>query len=113
MRLCLAAWSRLIPGVNLFHKNSCTRILVEAIVPFMTPANRRVPTPSVIAAMHHPLRRRLLDLLYIDGPATASRLAEATGELVGNVSHHLKVLASAGVIVEAPELAKNLSLIHI
>jgi DNA-binding transcriptional ArsR family regulator len=57
--------------------------------------------------MHHPLRRRLLDLINIDGPSTASRLAGSTGELVGNVSHHLKVLASAGVIVEAPELAKN------
>lgn len=73
----------------------------------MTPANRRAVTPSVIAAIHHPLRRRLIDLLHIDGPATASRLADATGELVGNVSHHLKVLASAGVIVEAPELAKT------
>ncbi|TCC30589.1 ArsR/SmtB family transcription factor [Kribbella sindirgiensis] len=73
----------------------------------MTPPNRRTVTPSVLAAMHHPLRRRLLDLIHINGPATASRLADATGELVGNISHHLKVLASAGVIVEAPELAKN------
>ena len=73
----------------------------------MTPANRRAVTPSVIAAIHHPLRRRLLDLLHVDGPATASRLAEATGELVGNISHHLKVLAAAGVIEEAPELAKT------
>ncbi|NIK59936.1 winged helix-turn-helix domain-containing protein [Kribbella shirazensis] len=73
----------------------------------MTPANRRAVAPSVLAAVHHPLRRRLIDLLSVDGPATASRLAGATGELVGNVSHHLKVLASAGVIVEAPELAKT------
>ncbi|MEU8221648.1 winged helix-turn-helix domain-containing protein [Kribbella sp. NPDC048915] len=73
----------------------------------MTPANRRSGTPSVLAAIHHPLRRRLLDLLSADGPATASRLAAETGELVGNISHHLKVLASAGVIVEAPELARN------
>ncbi|MEU4194104.1 winged helix-turn-helix domain-containing protein [Kribbella sp. NPDC026611] len=73
----------------------------------MTPANRRATTPSVIAAIHHPLRRRLLDLLGVEGPATASQLAERTGELVGNISHHLKVLAAAEVIVEAPELAKN------
>jgi DNA-binding transcriptional ArsR family regulator len=73
----------------------------------MTPANRRTADFSVIAAIHHPLRRRLLDLLHVDGPATATRLAEATGELVGNISHHLKVLAAAGVIEEAPELAKN------
>jgi DNA-binding transcriptional ArsR family regulator len=73
----------------------------------MAPANRRSADASVIAAIHHPLRRRLIDLLGVDGPATASRLAEATGELVGNISHHLKVLAAAGVIEEAPELAKN------
>jgi DNA-binding transcriptional ArsR family regulator len=73
----------------------------------MTPANRRTADFSVIAAIHHPLRRRMLDLLYIDGPATASRLAGTTGELVGNISHHLKVLAGAGVIEEAPELAKD------
>lgn len=73
----------------------------------MSPANRRSADPSVIAAIHHPLRRRLIDLLGVDGPSTASRLAEATGELVGNVSHHLKVLAAAGVIEQAPELART------
>lgn len=61
----------------------------------------------MIAAIHHPLRRRLIDLLGVDGPATASQLAERTGELVGNISHHLKVLAAAEVIEEAPELARN------
>ena len=73
----------------------------------MAPANRRAATSSVVAAIHHPLRRRLLDLLGVEGPATASQLAERTGELVGNISHHLKVLAAAEVILEAPELAKN------
>lgn len=73
----------------------------------MSPANRRTADSSVIAAIIHPLRRRLIDLIGVEGPSTASRLAEATGELVGNVSHHLKVLAAAGVIEEAPELAKN------
>lgn len=61
----------------------------------------------MIAAIHHPVRRRLIDLLGVDGPATASQLAERTGELVGNISHHLKVLAAAEVIEEAPELARN------
>ncbi|TDW76393.1 ArsR/SmtB family transcription factor [Kribbella pratensis] len=73
----------------------------------MAPANRRSATSSMIAAIHHPLRRRLIDLLGVEGPATASQLAARTGELVGNISHHLKVLAAAEVIEEAPELAKN------
>ncbi len=62
---------------------------------------------SKIAAIHHPVRRRLLDVLSVDGPATASQLAERTGQLVGNVSHHLKMLARAGLIEEAGELAKD------
>ncbi|MFB9927182.1 ArsR/SmtB family transcription factor [Amycolatopsis halotolerans] len=62
---------------------------------------------QVLAAMSHPLRRRLLDMLKLDGPATASVLAEKTGQAVGNVSHHLKVLSGAGLVVEAPELARD------
>ncbi|WP_049557098.1 transcriptional regulator [Nonomuraea sp. SBT364] len=61
----------------------------------------------VLAAMAHPARRRLLDLLKLHGPATASMLAQHTGEAVGNVSHHLRALATAGLITEAPELAKD------
>ena len=59
---------------------------------------RQITDSRVLAAMSHPLRRRLLDALSLDGPATASTLAEATGQAVGNISHHLKVLATAGLI---------------
>ncbi|MEV6877048.1 helix-turn-helix domain-containing protein [Amycolatopsis sp. NPDC051128] len=68
---------------------------------------RNVRDSKVLAAMSHPLRRRLLDLLRLDGPATASMLAEKTGQAVGNVSHHLKVLAASEFIEEAPELARD------
>lgn len=60
-----------------------------------------------LAALVHPLRRRLLDLLKLEGPATASMLAGRTDEAVGNVSHHLRVLAVAHLIAEAPELARD------
>ncbi|MFC0429647.1 ArsR/SmtB family transcription factor [Kutzneria buriramensis] len=60
---------------------------------------------KVLAAMAHPLRRRLLDVLKVEGPATVSALAERTGQAVGNISHHMKVLAAAGLVDEAPELA--------
>ncbi|GAA2280306.1 helix-turn-helix domain-containing protein [Actinomadura luteofluorescens] len=69
-----------------------------------------VPTVTdsrVLAAMSHPLRRRLLDVLKVYGPSTASALADRTGQAVANISHHLKVLASADLIVEAPELARD------
>jgi DNA-binding transcriptional ArsR family regulator len=62
---------------------------------------------DVIAALHHPVRRKLYELLNLDGPSTVSRLAEAAQERVGNASHHLLVLAEAGLVEEAPELAKD------
>ncbi|MGW4483292.1 ArsR/SmtB family transcription factor [Amycolatopsis sp. NPDC004368] len=68
---------------------------------------RQIRDTHVLAAMSHPLRRRILDLLKLDGPATASTLAEGTASAVGNISHHLKVLATAGLVEEAPELARD------
>lgn len=68
---------------------------------------RQITESRVLAAMAHPLRRRLLNLLDVDGPAIASTLAEQTGEAVGNISHHLRVLAASGLIEEAPELARD------
>ncbi|ROT31085.1 ArsR family transcriptional regulator [Micromonospora sp. HM5-17] len=61
----------------------------------------------VLAAMSHPLRRRLLDVLEAEGPATVSVLAERTGQAVANVSHHLRVLGAAGLIEAAPDLART------
>jgi DNA-binding transcriptional ArsR family regulator len=68
---------------------------------------RQITDSRVLAAMSHPLRRRLMDILRVDGPATASALAERTGQAVGNISHHLHVLAACDLVVEAPELAKD------
>lgn len=68
---------------------------------------REVHDSKVLAAMSHPLRRRLLDVLRVDGPSTASVLAEKTGQAVGNVSHHLKTLAASDLVEEAPELARD------
>ncbi|HEY2796023.1 MAG TPA: helix-turn-helix domain-containing protein [Micromonosporaceae bacterium] len=62
---------------------------------------------SILTAMAHPLRRRILDVLEVHGPSTASMLADRTGQAVGNISHHAKILAEAGLIEEAPELARD------
>ena len=67
----------------------------------------QITDSRVLAAMAHPLRRRLLGLLKLDGPSTASVLAERTSQAVGNISHHLRALAAAGLIEEAPELARD------
>jgi DNA-binding transcriptional ArsR family regulator len=68
---------------------------------------RQITDSRVLAAMAHPLRRRLLSLLKLDGPSTASVLAQRTGQAVGNISHHLHALAAAGLIEEVPELARD------
>jgi DNA-binding transcriptional ArsR family regulator len=60
-----------------------------------------------VAALANPVRRRIIDLLSLDGPATVGALASATGERVGSISHHLKMLARAGLVAEAPECARD------
>jgi DNA-binding transcriptional ArsR family regulator len=52
-------------------------------------------------ALAHPLRLDLLDLLRA-GPKTASEAAAALGELPGNMSWHLRVLAKHGFVEEDP-----------
>jgi DNA-binding transcriptional ArsR family regulator len=73
------------------------------------PANeaRRITDSKVLAAMSHPLRRRLMDVLKVYGPSTATAVAGRTGQTVANVSHHLRVLDTAGLIEEAPDLART------
>lgn len=55
-----------------------------------------------LRALAHPLRVRLYERLNIDGPATASRLAERLAESSGATSYHLRQLARHGFIEEVP-----------
>lgn len=68
---------------------------------------RRITEAAVLSAIAHPFRNRILDALKVDGPSTASSLSKRTGQAVGSVSHHLKVLAEAGLVEEVPELARD------
>ena len=71
------------------------------------PEVRTLRDAAPLAALAHPFRSRMMDALKVDGPSTASMLAARTGQAVGNASHHLKVLAAAGLVEEAPELARD------
>ncbi len=71
------------------------------------PGIRTIRDAKALSALANPFRSRLLDALHLDGPSTASSLARRTGQAVGSVSHHMKVLAEAGLVEEAPELAKD------
>lgn len=66
-----------------------------------------VQDPTRLRALAHPLRMRLLGLLRIEGPATASGLAKRLGESSGSTSYHLRQLARHGFIEPAPELDKG------
>ncbi|HEX6871117.1 MAG TPA: helix-turn-helix domain-containing protein [Micromonosporaceae bacterium] len=56
--------------------------------------------PQTLRGISHPLRVRLLNLLREDGPSTATRLAERTGQSTGATSYHLRQLAAYGFVIE-------------
>ncbi len=60
-------------------------------------------TPESLKALAHPIRVRLLGLLRLEGPATASALAKRTGESSGLTSYHLRQLEKAGFVEEDVE----------
>jgi DNA-binding transcriptional ArsR family regulator len=51
----------------------------------------------------HPLRMRLLGILRVKGPATATRLAQHVDESSGVTSYHLRKLAEVGLVEEDVE----------
>jgi DNA-binding transcriptional ArsR family regulator len=63
----------------------------------------RITDPEMLRAVAHPLRVRLLGLLRVDGPDTASGLGRRLGQTSGATSYHLRQLARYGFVVEADE----------
>jgi DNA-binding transcriptional ArsR family regulator len=61
------------------------------------------PEPAALKALSHPVRLRILGLLRLDGPATASSLATRLGMNSGLTSYHLRQLAQYGFVVEDVE----------
>jgi DNA-binding transcriptional ArsR family regulator len=66
------------------------------------PGHKRVDARS-LRALAHPLRVRIMELLWLDGPATATGLAGRLGESSGTVSWHLRHLSEHGFITEDTE----------
>ncbi|MBB5639566.1 helix-turn-helix domain-containing protein [Cryobacterium roopkundense] len=60
-----------------------------------------VTEASALAALAHPLRLRVLGLLRIYGPSTATRLAAKCDTSPALISYHLRTLAEASFIVAA------------
>lgn len=53
-----------------------------------------------LRALAHPARARILALLRLEGPATATALANRLGTNSGQTSYHLRQLAEVGLAVE-------------
>jgi predicted ArsR family transcriptional regulator len=63
--------------------------------------------PRVLRAIAHPTRGRILDELGATGPMRAADVGEALGIPANQASFHLRQLAKYGVIVPAPEAARD------
>ena len=61
-------------------------------------AREIVPGVDQLKALTHPVRVRMLGLLRVDGPATATTLAARLGINSGATSYHLRQLAQHGFI---------------
>ena len=66
-----------------------------------------VTDPAMLRALAHPLRQRVIWELAVRTSARAADLAEIMGEPANAVSYHLRALGKAGILEEAPELARD------
>ncbi|MHA6299318.1 winged helix-turn-helix domain-containing protein [Devosia sp. CAU 1758] len=62
--------------------------------------SRIEPDAMALRALAHPLRMRMLGMLRVDGPATATSLAARLGLNSGATSYHLRQLSRHGFIEE-------------
>ena len=65
--------------------------------------SRITPSPVALRALAHPQRLRMLGMLRVDGPATATSLAARLGLNSGATSYHLRQLSRHGFIEEDAE----------
>jgi hypothetical protein len=69
--------------------------------PLFDPGQDVVTDAKALHTLAHPLRLRLLGLLRVYGPSTATKLAASCGESSGLTSYHLRQLAAAGFVMDA------------
>jgi DNA-binding transcriptional ArsR family regulator len=65
------------------------------------PEFRRLSDPRELAALAHPVRLGIMELLTVDGPLTATELADRLDETPANCSWHLRKLAEHRFVEEA------------
>lgn len=68
---------------------------------------QRFASRDQLRAMAHPLRMEIVERVGRRGTARAADIAADLGIAANSVSYHLRTLARGGVIVEAPEAARD------
>lgn len=71
------------------------------------PIAQSIGSVSTLKALAHPIRQQLFRTLIVRGHARAADLAATLGIPANKVSFHLRVLADAQIIEEAPEHARD------
>ncbi|MEP9382319.1 helix-turn-helix domain-containing protein [Nocardioides sp. KR10-350] len=66
-----------------------------------------IDDPRVLRAIAHPVRMRILDEFDSSGSQRAADIAAALGIPANQASFHLRQLAKYGLVVEAPEEARD------
>lgn len=62
----------------------------------------RITDPQVMRALAHPARMAIVEELFNGGTGTATELAEVCGLSPSATSYHLRALARAGLVEDAP-----------
>jgi DNA-binding transcriptional ArsR family regulator len=78
-------------------------ILMEASMVEKRQVSRIEPDAMALRALAHPQRLKMLGLLRLEGPATATALADRLGLNSGAASYHLRQLARHGFIEDDSE----------
>jgi DNA-binding transcriptional ArsR family regulator len=68
----------------------------------VTEVTTRITDPQVMRALAHPARSAILEAMYSGRSGTATEFAEVCGLSPSATSYHLRVLAKAGLVDEAP-----------
>lgn len=75
--------------------------LTDASAGHEAPTYRRLQDPRELAALAHPVRLGIMELLTVAGPLTATELADRLDETPANCSWHLRKLAEHHFVEEA------------
>ncbi len=67
----------------------------------------KLSDPRMLRGIAHPMRSRILEEMEAGGPMRAADIAERLGIPANQASFHLRQLAKYGLVVEAPEHARD------